>query len=175
MKNQNITKVLVANRGEIAVRILHATKELGIESFSIFSEHDRDALHVAASDHSLALDGEGPSAYLDSDQIISLALESECTAIHPGYGFLSEDAAFSSQCISAGLTWIGPGPDVLKLFGEKNRARAFSEELGIPTPKGTNQAIDLKGALDFMESLQGTPMVLKAVSGGGGRGIMVVR
>ncbi len=175
MKNQNITKVLVANRGEIAVRILHATKELGIESISIFSEDDRDALHVAASDHSLALDGEGPSAYLDSDQIISLALESECTAIHPGYGFLSEDAAFSSQCISAGLTWIGPGPDVLKLFGEKNRARAFSEELGIPTPKGTNQAIDLKGALDFMESLQGTPMVLKAVSGGGGRGIRVVR
>lgn len=173
--HQSITKVLVANRGEIAVRVLHAAKELGIESYSVYSEDDQDALHLTAADHSLALNGEGPRAYLDTEQIISLAVESNCTAIHPGYGFLSEDAAFSTQCISAGLAWVGPGPDELKLFGEKNHARAFVEKLGIPIPKGTNQAIDLEGARDFMETLQGTPMVLKAISGGGGRGIRVVR
>ena len=167
--------VLVANRGEIAVRILQAAGELGLETYAVFSEDDAQALHTRKADRSLALTGSGARAYLNGEQLIELARESECGAIHPGYGFLSENAGFARDCEAAGLTWIGPDGATLELFGDKLRAREAAQSLGIPVAGGSGETVDLDTALRFLEKLNGEPVVLKAVSGGGGRGIRVVR
>lgn len=168
--------VLVANRGEIAVRILRSISELGIRSCAVYAEDEPDAPHVSQADTAIALVGSGVPAYLDIDRIIVAATESGCSAIHPGYGFLSENAEFARRCEANGLIFIGPRPEELAVFGDKTRARRVARKLGIPVAEGTDEPVDLAGARRFMANLApATSVFLKAVMGGGGRGIRLVR
>ncbi|MCK9520697.1 MAG: ATP-grasp domain-containing protein, partial [Dehalococcoidia bacterium] len=170
------TKLLIANRGEVAIRIARAAAELGIRSVAVFSEDDARSLHTRRADESRALQGRGARAYLDVEQLIEVAKDAGCDAIHPGYGFLSEDASFARHCIDAGLTFVGPLPETLDLLGDKLRARALAEELGVPVLPATSQATTVEEARAFLESLpKGGAMVIKAVAGGGGRGMRIVR
>ncbi|HEY1709522.1 MAG TPA: carboxyl transferase domain-containing protein [Rhizomicrobium sp.] len=164
-----IGKLLIANRGEIAVRIARTGTELGIASVAVYSEDDAEALHVRRSDEAVALKGTGPAAYLDAAQIVEAAKSTGCEAVHPGYGFLSENAAFAEQCEQAGLIFIGPAPEQLRLFGDKARARALAQACGVPVLSGTAQPATVEEAA----ALLGTSgaIMLKAVAGGGGRGI----
>jgi acetyl/propionyl-CoA carboxylase alpha subunit/acetyl-CoA carboxylase carboxyltransferase component len=170
-----INRLLIANRGEIAVRVARAAATLGIASVAVFSRDDAESLHVRIADEAVPLPDSGPAAYLDGDAVIAAAVATRCDAIHPGYGFLSENAAFAQRCIDAGLTFVGPRPDVLELFGDKARARAFARSLHVPLLAGSDKEVDLDGAIAFFESLgdDGT-MMIKAVAGGGGRGIRAV-
>jgi acetyl/propionyl-CoA carboxylase alpha subunit/acetyl-CoA carboxylase carboxyltransferase component len=171
-----IKRLLVANRGEIAVRIIRAAADLGIGTVAVYSEDDAGGLHVRRSDEARALSGRGPAAYLDTGQIIAVATDAGCDAIHPGYGFLSESAMFARGSADAGLVFIGPRPDVLELFGDKARARAFAADLGVPVLAGTPGGLTLEDANVFLASLgEGAAMMLKAVAGGGGRGMRMVR
>jgi acetyl/propionyl-CoA carboxylase alpha subunit/acetyl-CoA carboxylase carboxyltransferase component len=165
-------RILIANRGEIAIRIARAASEMGIATVALYAEDDARSLHVKAADQAVALSGSGPKAYLDIEGVIKAALSAGCDAVHPGYGFLSENAAFAKACAAAGLAFIGPGPDVLEQFGDKAQARALAEKLGVPTAKGTG-ALSLKEAQAFFG--KNGPMMLKAVAGGGGRGMRIVR
>lgn len=168
-------KLLIANRGEIAIRIALAAAELGIESVAVYSEDDDRALHIRRADHAVALVGSGAGAYLDAAQLIQVAADSGCDALHPGYGFLSESAAFARECLAAGLTFVGPPPEALALFGDKAQARALAEELGVPVVQGVSGSTTLAQAGAFFESLPGgSTMLIKAVAGGGGRGIRLV-
>jgi len=170
-----ITRLLVANRGEIAVRIMRAAAELGLRSVAVFSEDDARALHVRRADVARPLRGAGPAAYLDIEQIVAAAREAGCEAIHPGYGFLSENAAFARRCAAEGIAFVGPGAAVLEALGDKARARALAERLGVPVLPGTAGAITVEDARAFFTSLgPGGAMVIKAVAGGGGRGMRVV-
>ena len=130
-------KLLIANRGEIAIRIARAAATVGLPSVAIYSEDDRDALHALRADEAVPLPGTGPRAYLDGEAILTAARAAGADAIHPGYGFLSENAAFARQCAEAGVQFIGPAPRVLDLFGDKARARALAHEAGIPIVNGT--------------------------------------
>jgi acetyl/propionyl-CoA carboxylase alpha subunit/acetyl-CoA carboxylase carboxyltransferase component len=168
-------KLLIANRGEIAIRIARAAEELGIATLSVFSEDDAEALHVCKTDARRALVGRGPKAYLDAAQLIRVAQESGCDALHPGYGFLSENAAFAESCGRAGIAFVGPRPEQLALLGDKLRARALAEQLGVPVARGSQRLADVAQARAFLASLDGAPALLKAASGGGGRGMRVVR
>jgi pyruvate carboxylase len=168
-------RLLVANRGEIAVRIMRAASELGIETVAVYSEDDARALHPRRADAAAALQGAGAAAYLDVDQLLAAAVEHRCDAVHPGYGFLSEQAHFARACEDAGLTFVGPSPDSLTTFGDKARARALAESLGVPVLRGASTAVSLEEAQAFLKSLgPGACMVIKAVAGGGGRGMRVV-
>ena len=170
-----IEKLLVANRGEIAIRIIRAARELGITSVAIHSRDDANSLHVRLADEAIALDGVGARAYLDVDAVVAAATESGCDALHPGYGFLAESAELSRRCDESGVIFVGPTPESLELFGDKARARALAVELDVPVLPGTQSAVDLNGAADFFRSLgDGGAMVLKAIAGGGGRGMRVV-
>lgn len=169
-------KLLVANRGEIAIRVLRAASELGIQTVAVYSEDDARSLHHARADHAVALRGRGAAAYLDSEQLVAAALELGCDAVHPGYGFLSESAVFASRCGAAGLSFVGPRAETLALLGDKTRARALAEELGVPVLPGTSSAASVGDALAFFDSLpSGSAVLLKAAFGGGGRGMRVVR
>ena len=119
-------KLLVANRGEIAIRVLRAAAELGIPTVTVHSEDDAASLHVRQADQAVALAGAGPAAYLDTDQLVAVAQDAGCDAVHPGYGFLSESAAFARACARAGVTFVGPGPETLDLFGDKAQGRALA-------------------------------------------------
>jgi acetyl/propionyl-CoA carboxylase alpha subunit len=168
-------KLLIANRGEIAVRIARTAHEHGIEVHTIYSVDDRDSAHVRHGDESTQLSGVGPAAYLDIDAIIATARLVGADAVHPGYGFLSENASFASACAGAGLTFIGPSVEVLERFGDKAAARALADALDVPVMRGTTSPITLEEAGDFLESLgAGEAMMLKAVAGGGGRGMRSV-
>lgn len=168
-------KLLIANRGEIAIRIALAAADLGIESVAVYSEDDDRALHIRKADRAVALGGSGAAAYLDATQLIGVAGDSGCDAVHPGYGFLSESAEFARQCQDSGLTFVGPPPEALALFGDKARARVLAEELGVPVVSGVSGPTTLKQAAAFFESLPGgSTMLIKAVAGGGGRGIRLV-
>ncbi len=168
-------KLLIANRGEISVRIARAAAEMDIGSVAVFSEDDAASLHVQVADDSVGLRGSGVPAYLDAKQIIEAAKASGCDAIHPGYGFLSENVDFARACKDAGLTFIGPNPEALALFGDKARARALAEQVGVPLLPGTNGATSLEEAKSFFKSLgSNAAMMIKAVSGGGGRGMRPV-
>ncbi|HEY1850347.1 MAG TPA: carboxyl transferase domain-containing protein [Candidatus Binataceae bacterium] len=167
--------LLVANRGEIAIRIMRAAAELGIRTLAIFSEDDATSLHTRKADERRPLRGAGPAAYLDLDQIIAIAQAAGCDAIHPGYGFLSENANFAHRCTEEGIRFIGPRPEILKLFGDKVQARLLAERAGVPVLPGTSGQTGLNEARDFLTALgPGGAMMIKAVAGGGGRGMRPV-
>ncbi|MDH5681051.1 MAG: ATP-grasp domain-containing protein, partial [Spirochaetota bacterium] len=174
---KTIKRVLVANRGEIAIRVFRACNELSIRTIAIYSREDRLALHRFKADEAYLIgDGKSPiDAYLDIEGIVNLALEKKVDAIHPGYGFLSESAEFSKACQEAGITFIGPSPDVIKKMGEKVYARNLATSLGVPVIPGTESPIESETeALHFARD-HGYPILLKASMGGGGRGMRVVR
>lgn len=164
--------LLIANRGEIAIRIAQACADLGIRSVAVFAEDDSACLHTHKADLAVALAGRGPAAYLDMDQLIGIAREQGCTAIHPGYGFLAENAEFARRCQAAGLTFVGPTPETLQLFGDKAAARALAERCAVPLVPGINQVVTLEQAANFLAE-HGSVM-LKALAGGGGRGMRAV-
>ena len=172
----NSKRLLIANRGEIAIRIIEAAAELGMTTVSIFSEDDGRSLHTKRADEALPLRGSGPIAYLDAEQILAVAKASGSDAIHPGYGFLSENAQFASRCAEAGILFVGPPPNLLELFGDKVKARALARRCGVPVLSGTEGPATLAGIREFF-CAQGTDaaVVIKAVAGGGGRGMRVVR
>lgn len=165
--------LLIANRGEIAIRIARACAELGIRSIAVFAEDDSASLHTRKADHALALPGRGVAAYLDMDRLIAIAQAEGCQAIHPGYGFLAENAEFARRCQAAGLTFVGPAPEVLELFGDKARARELAERCAVPLVRGINRAISLDEARAFLA--EHGAIMLKALAGGGGRGMRAVR
>ncbi len=168
-------KLLVANRGEIAIRIIRAAAELGVATVAVFSEDDAPSLHTRKADAARGLKGRGASAYLDIEQLVAAAQEEGCDAIHPGYGFLSENAAFARRCDQAGIVFVGPHPEVLDLFGDKVRARIAAERAGIPVLRGTDSATSLEEVREFFASLgPDAAIMIKAVGGGGGRGIRAV-
>jgi acetyl/propionyl-CoA carboxylase alpha subunit len=169
------TSILVANRGEIAIRVMRAAAELGVRAVAVFSEDDSQSLHLRRADEARPLRGRGAAAYLDLAQIIATAKAAGCDAIHPGYGFLSESAAFASRCIDEGIAFIGPRPETLALFGDKLAARDLARRSGVPILPGTSGPTSLAQAREFMRSLgEGGAVMVKAVAGGGGRGMRVV-
>ncbi|WP_439814189.1 carboxyl transferase domain-containing protein [Zavarzinia sp. CC-PAN008] len=170
-----IRHVLIANRGEIAIRIARAAGELGLRTTAIHSEDDARSLHVRIADSAVALKGSGASAYLDIGQVVAAAKEAGADAVHPGYGFLAENAAFAQACTDAGLVFIGPRPDVLDLFGDKAKARALAGKVGVPLLQGSIGAASLEEVKAFMGELgPGGAVMIKAVAGGGGRGMRAV-
>ena len=168
----NIRRLLIANRGEIAIRIARAAAELGIATVAVFSEDDARSLHTRRADTGRPLKGIGPAPYLDIVQLIAVARETGCDAVHPGYGFLSENAAFARACSDAGVVFVGPPPDVLALFGDKTAARALARACDVPVPDGTD-IVTLSQAQAFL-ARHGAVMV-KAAAGGGGRGMRMAR
>ncbi|MBU3058228.1 carboxyl transferase domain-containing protein [Pseudomonas indica] len=164
--------LLIANRGEIAIRIARAAAELGIRSVAVHAEDDAGSLHTRKADLSVPLAGRGAAAYLDMRQLIDIALAQGCDALHPGYGFLSENATFARLCAEAGIRFIGPAPEVLEVFGDKARARELAERCGVPLAAGSNRATRLEDARAFLAD---GPIMLKALAGGGGRGMRAVR
>ena len=169
-----IRRLLVANRGEIAIRIIRAARELGIQSVAIHSQDDAASLHVRRADEAVALDGVGARAYLDIEAVISAAEAARCDALHPGYGFLAESPQLARRCAEAGIAFVGPSVESLELFGDKARSRALAVEHGVPVLPGSPGPVGLAEAQAFFGSLKGGSMVIKAVAGGGGRGMRVV-
>ena len=174
-KSAKITKVLVANRGEIAVRIIRAAKDAGIATVAIYADQDRDAMHSRMADESYALNGlTSADTYLVIDKILSIAKRSGANAIHPGYGFLAENASFAQAVIDAGIIWIGPSPKAIDQLGDKVSARHVAEKVGAPLAPGTlNPVSGAEEVLEFVAK-HGLPIAIKAAYGGGGRGIKVV-
>ncbi len=168
-------KILIANRGEIAIRIARAAAEMGLETVAIHSQDDTRSLHVTKADQAVALPGSGARAYLDQQAVISAATASGCTAVHPGYGFLSENGPFAAACADAGMIFIGPSEGHLDLFGDKGAARRHAATQGVPVVRGLSHEVTQDEALAFFRSLPtGTKMIIKALAGGGGRGMRVV-
>lgn len=168
-------KILVANRGEIAVRILRAAAEMNIPTVAVCSEDDANSLHTRIADAWVPLGARGAAAYLDMDRIISIAKDHGCSAVHPGYGFLAENAAFARKCEQAGITFIGPSAETLELFGDKLRAREMAKKCGIPILPGTAGLTGIEEAREFFASLgEGAAVMIKAAAGGGGRGMRPV-
>ncbi|MGR8951457.1 MAG: acetyl-CoA carboxylase biotin carboxylase subunit [Gammaproteobacteria bacterium] len=166
-----LRKILIANRGEIAVRIIRACAEMGIRSVAIYSEADRFALHVKKADESYCIGSEPVAGYLNVYALVNLAAATGCDAIHPGYGFLSENAQFARACTDRGLVFIGPSADVIERMGDKTEARKTMTAAGLPVTPGSAGNLDtVDEALRVAESI-GYPVMLKATSGGGGRGI----
>ena len=169
-----MNRLLIANRGEIAIRIARAAAELKIPAVAIFAEDDQASLHVHSADAAVALQGSGAKAYLDIDQVVRLAVEHACDAVHPGYGFLSENAGFARACEAAGITFVGPAAAALDLFGDKGTARDLAERSGVPVLRASKPDSTADDVAAFFESLDGRPIVIKAIGGGGGRGMRVV-
>ena len=169
-----ITKVLIANRGEIAVRIARAAKDSGRQSVAVYSDQDRDSLHVRVADEAYSLNGTtSQETYLVIEKLISIAKRSNCDGVHPGYGFLAENADFARAVISAGMKWIGPSPEAIERLGDKVSARHVAEKVGAPLAPGTLNPVDsAKEVLEFVAK-HGLPVAIKAAYGGGGRGIKV--
>ncbi len=169
------SKILVANRGEIAVRVIRACKEMGITSVAVFSEADKDALHVSLADEGYCIGGPAPrDSYLNMSAIITLARATECEAIHPGYGFLAENHRFARLCEEHGIVFIGPPSEVIKRMGDKAAARETMRQAGVPVIPGSDTLRDIATARHEAERI-GFPLLIKASSGGGGRGIRLVR
>src|SRR6266705_3049045 len=169
-------KILVANRGEIALRIILSCKELGIKTVAVFSEADRHALHVRFADEAICIGPPRSSdSYLNIPSVISAAELSNADAIHPGYGFLSESAYFAEVCKASRIKFIGPSSEAIRLMGDKARARSEMKRLGLPVLPGSSDSIHTdKEAVAIAEAI-GYPVIIKAVAGGGGRGMRVVR
>ena len=166
--------VLIANRGEIAVRVARAARDHGIKSIAIYSDEDRTSLHVATADEAYALNGlSAAETYLDQKKIIESAKKSGADAVHPGYGFLSENADFADLVIAAGLIWIGPPPNAIRLLGDKVSARKIAAEVGAPLVAGTVDPVDSPEEIIAFAKEHGLPVAIKAAHGGGGRGLKV--
>ncbi len=176
MTRKPIRKILVANRGEIAVRVVRTCRELGIATVAVFSDADRGALHVRMADEACRL-GAAPAAasYLDSAKIIEAARRTGADAVHPGYGFLSENAAFAEACAEAAITFIGPPPEAIRSMGDKTRARSLMMEAGVPMAPGTPDAVDGADEAASAAAEIGYPVLIKAAAGGGGKGMRIVR
>ncbi|HEY8314529.1 MAG TPA: acetyl-CoA carboxylase biotin carboxylase subunit [Candidatus Baltobacteraceae bacterium] len=169
-------KILIANRAEIAVRVMRTAKEMGIATVAVYSEIDRDALHVRMADEAFLIGPAPPSqSYLNVDKIVETALRAGAQAVHPGYGFLAENAAFARAVIAHGLVWVGPHPDAIDAMGDKVRARQAMVKAGVPVvPGGTEAILDIAGAREAA-GRYGLPLALKATAGGGGKGLKVAR
>jgi len=172
---QKIAKILVANRGEIALRIIRACKELDITSVAIFSEVDVEGVWVRKADECYPIMGDPVQAYLDYERIIALALKAGCDAIHPGYGFLSENAEFARACGDRGITFIGPKPEHIALFGDKMASKVAMKQVGVPVLEGTDEPVTDKKEGEMIAAEIGFPVIIKAAFGGGGRGMRIVR
>ncbi|MCI0705862.1 MAG: acetyl-CoA carboxylase biotin carboxylase subunit [Ignavibacteriae bacterium] len=175
MRQRPINRLLIANRAEIAVRVLRTCREMGITTVAVFSEPDRTSLHIQLADEAYPLGGvTAAESYLNQNKILKIALQAKVDAIHPGYGFLSENSEFAEAVLSAGILFIGPSPRAMKLLGDKTEARKLARKAGVPMVQGTEDAI-----LDDADGLKaakevGFPVLLKAAAGGGGKGMRVV-
>ncbi|MCP3987931.1 MAG: biotin/lipoyl-binding protein [Actinomycetia bacterium] len=169
----SVTKLLVANRGEIAIRVMRAARDLDIPTVAVASEDDVASLHTRVADETVVLGGRGVAAYLDIESIVGVAAETGCDAIHPGYGFLAENAALARACEAVGITFVGPTVEQLECFGDKVKARELARRLGVPLAVGTDGDTSLADAEAFLA--EHGPMMIKAVGGGGGRGVRPVR
>lgn len=171
-----VTKILIANRGEIAVRIIRAAQDEGLSTVAVYAEPDRNALHVKLANESYALGGStAAESYLVMDKLLEVAERSGADAVHPGYGFLSENAQFAQKVINAGLTWIGPSPESITLLGDKVAARHIADKVGAPQVPGTKDPVKSAAEVEAFADEHGLPIAIKAAFGGGGRGIKVVR
>jgi len=168
-------KLLIANRGEIAIRIARAVGESGLATVAIYPADDVLSLHVRAADESFEIPERGARAYLDIEAVISAAKAKGCDALHPGYGFLSENSALARRCADEGITFVGPSPQALDLFGDKGQAKALARKCGVPIIAGTSGPTSLDEAKAFFASLgSGGAVMIKAIAGGGGRGMRIV-
>src|SRR5215510_1448626 len=176
-KTHKIEKLLAANRSEIAIRIFRAANELGLRTVAVYSQEDRLALHRFKADEAYLIGkGKGPvEAYLDIAGIVAIAKEKGVDAVHPGYGFLSENAAFARACEKADVTFIGPTPELLELLGDKTAARRLARSAGVPVLPGTEKPVKSAVEAKTIAAQIGYPVIVKAAMGGGGRGMRVVR
>ncbi|MFH0897417.1 MAG: biotin carboxylase N-terminal domain-containing protein, partial [Candidatus Bathyarchaeota archaeon] len=167
-------KILIANRGEIALRVIRTCKEMGIESVAVYSDADKDSLHVKCADEAVNI---GPAlarkSYLNIDAIIDAARKVGAEAIHPGYGFLAEDARFSEQCQNKGVVFIGPSSESQKLVGDKIECRKIAEKVGVPLSPGSDGAVSSEEAAIHVAKGLGYPLIIKACGGGGGKGMRI--
>lgn len=168
------TKILIANRGEIAIRIIRACKEMGISTVAVYSEADRESLHVALADEAICIgSARAEDSYLNAQRIVSAAVATHVQAIHPGYGFLAENAQFAALCKQYGVVFIGPSAEVISKMGDKDAARRLMKENNVPTTPGTDILKDAQEAVEAAEKI-GYPVLIKASAGGGGKGIRLV-
>ena len=175
-KGHAMKRVLIANRGEIAVRVIRACKDHGLESVAVYSEEDRTAIHTSMADSAYSLTGTtATQTYLNVEKLIAIALKSGADAVHPGYGFLSENANFAQAVIDAGLTWIGPPPAAIRALGDKVSARKIAAKAGAPLVAGTKDPVEGHEEITAFAKEHGLPVAIKAAHGGGGRGLKVAR